>query len=99
MNIKAFFQKYNLDASKVDILESEKVYKVDGKDTTDKILYLSFPEEIGDTGQDYLVMSRTLANKVRANKEELRKAQATETEEGWGLICAATVKVIGTISL
>lgn len=99
MNIKSFFQKYNLD-TKVDILESSKTYKDrDGKATTENILYLSFDSEIGDTGQDYLVMSRTLASKVREDNQELAKAQVTETEEGWGLICAATVKVLGTISL
>lgn len=93
MNIKDFFEKNGLNTKGIEILQSEKCYK----GTTENILYLSLDDEVD--GQDYLVMSRTLAGKVRENTAELATASVTKTEEGWGLICHSTVTVLDTISL
>lgn len=93
MNIKDFFKKNNLNTENVEILQSEKCYQ----GTTEPILYLSLDDEVDN--QDYLVMSRTLASKVREDIGELAKASVSKTEQGWGLICHSTVTVLGTISL
>lgn len=93
MNIKDFFKRNNLNTENVEILQSEKCYK----GTTENILYLSLDSEVD--GQDYLVMSKTLASKVREDIGELATASVSKTEQGWGLICHSTVTVLGTISL
>ncbi len=93
MNIKDFFKRNNLNTENVEILQSEKTYQ----GTTENILYLSLDGEVD--GQDYLVLSRTLASKVREDLGELASASVSKTEQGWGLICHSTVTVLGTISL
>lgn len=93
MNIKDFFCKNGLNTEGVEVLQSEKTYQ----GTTEPILYLSLESEVD--GQDYLVMSRTLAEKVREDLGELAKASVSHTDQGWGLICHSTVTVLGTISL
>lgn len=93
MNIKDFFKKNGLNTESVEVLQSEKTYQ----GTTEPILYLSLDGEVD--GQDYLVMSRTLASKVREDLGELATASVSKTEQGWGLICHSTVTVLGTISL
>lgn len=92
MNIKEFFEKHHLSTN-IEVLQSEKPYK----GTEENILYLQLDEEVD--GQDYLVMSRTLAAKVREDLDELKTASVTKTEEGWGLICHSKVTSLGTISL
>ena len=63
MTIKEFFSKNNLQKN-LDILESSKTYKdADGKTTSEKILYINLSADVD--GQDYLVLSRNLAKKVR----------------------------------
>ena len=63
MSIKEFFSKNNLQKN-LDILESSKTYKDgDGKTTSEKILYINLSDDVD--GQDYLVLSRNLAKKVR----------------------------------
>lgn len=97
MTIKQFFDKHGLQKD-FNIFESSKTYKdANGKTTSEKILYINLSADVD--GQDYLVLSRNLAKKVRENKDELAKAQVQSTEFGWGLICASTVKVFGSISL
>ena len=97
MTIKEFFSKHGLQKN-LDIYESSKTYKdADGKTTSEKILYINLSADVD--GQDYLVLSRNLAKKVRENQDELTKAQVQSTEFGWGLICASTVKVLGSVSL
>ena len=97
MTIKEFFNKHGLQKN-LDILESSKTYKdADGKTTSEKILYINLSGDVD--GQDYLVLSRNLAKKVRENQDELTKAQVQSTEFGWGLICASTVKVFGEVTL
>lgn len=97
MSIKQFFDKHDLQKD-FNIFESSKTYKdANGKTTSEKILYINLSADVD--GQDYLVLSRNLAKKVRENKDELTKAQVQSTEFGWGLICASTVKVFGSVSL
>ena len=97
MTIKEFFSKNNLQKN-LDILESSKTYKdADGKTTSEKILYINLSGDVD--GQDYLVLSRNLAKKVRKDANEITKAQVQSTEFGWGLICASTVTVLGSVSL
>lgn len=97
MTINQFFDKYDLQKN-FNIYESSKTYKdADGKTTSEKILYINLSADVD--GQDYLVLSRNLAKKVRENQDELTKAQVQSTEFGWGLICASTVKVFGTVTL
>lgn len=97
MSIKQFFDKHDLQKD-FNIYESSKTYKdANGKTTSEKILYINLSADVD--GQDYLVLSRNLAKKVRENKDELTKAQVQSTEFGWGLICASTVKVLGSVSL
>ena len=97
MTIKEFFSKHGLQKN-LDIYESSKTYKdADGKTTSEKILYINLSDDVD--GQDYLVLSRNLAKKVRKNQTELTKAQVQSTEFGWGLICASTVKVLGSVYL
>lgn len=97
MTIKQFFDKHDLQKD-FNIYESEKTYKdANGKTTSEKILYINLSADVD--GQDYLVLSRNLAKKVRENQDELTKAQVQSTEFGWGLICASTVKVFGSVSL
>lgn len=97
MTIKQFFDKYGLQKD-FNIYESSKTYKdADGKTTSEKILYINLSDDVD--GQDYLVLSKNLAKKVRKDKKELNKAQVQSTEFGWGLICASTVKVFGSVSL
>lgn len=97
MTIKQFFDKHDLQKD-FNIYESSKTYKdANGKTTSEKILYINLSADVD--GQDYLVLSRNLAKKVRENKDELTKAQVQSTEFGWGLICASTVKVFGSVSL
>lgn len=97
MTIKQFFDKHDLQKD-FNIYESSKTYKdANGKTTSEKILYINLSADVD--GQDYLVLSRNLAKKVRENQDELTKAQVQSTEFGWGLICASTVKVLGSVSL
>lgn len=97
MSIKQFFDKHDLQKD-FNIFESSKTYKdANGKTTSEKILYINLSADVD--GQDYLVLSRNLAKKVRENQDELTKAQVQSTEFGWGLICASTVKVFGSVSL
>lgn len=97
MTINQFFDKYGLQKN-FNIYESSKTYKnANGKTTSEKILYINLSADVD--GQDYLVLSRNLAKKVRENQDELTKAQVQSTEFGWGLICASTVKVFGTVTL
>ena len=97
MTIKEFFSKHGLQKD-FNIYESSKTYKdADGKTTSEKILYINLSDDVD--GQDYLVLSRNLAKKVRKNQNELTKAQVQSTEFGWGLICASTVKVLGSVYL
>ena len=97
MTIKEFFNKYDLQKN-FNICESSKTYKdANGKTTSEKILYINLSDDVD--GQDYLVLSRNLAKKVRKNQNELTKAQVQSTEFGWGLICASTVKVLGSVYL
>lgn len=97
MTIGEFFDKNNLQKN-LKIFESSKTYRdANGKTTSEKILYINLSADVD--GQDYLVLSRNLAKKVRENQDELTKAQVQSTEFGWGLICASTVKVFGTVTL
>ena len=93
MTIKQFFEKFDLNTTGIKIKQSEKTYK----GTTDNILFITLDKEVD--GQDYLVMSHNLAAKVADDKSALASASATHTDEGWGLICASTVTVIGSIDL
>lgn len=93
MTIKQFFEKFNLNTKGIEIKQSEKTYK----GTTDNILFITLENEVD--GQDYLVMSHNLATKVATDPSALASASATHTDEGWGLICASTVTVLGSIDL
>ena len=97
MTIGEFFDKHDLQKN-LKIFESEKTYKdANGKTTSEKILYINLSADVD--GQDYLVLSRNLAKKVRKDANEITKAQVQSTEFGWGLICASTVKVFGEVTL
>ena len=97
MTIKEFFDENNLQKN-LKIFESSKTYKdAKGKTTSEKILYINLSADVD--GQDYLVLSRNLAKKVRKDQDELLKAQVQSTEFGWGLICASTVKLFGEVTL
>lgn len=85
--IKDFFTKHNLSTTNVKILRSEKCYK----NTTEKILFINLEKKID--GQDFLVMSRRLANKVRENPNELKNAAVIKTEVGWGLISRTSFNI------
>ena len=50
-------------------------------------------------GQDYLVMSATLAAKYLEDKSILKSCQVQKSAEGWGLIMPATCEVVETVEL
>lgn len=93
MTIQNFFKHFGLSTKGIQIKQSEKTYQ----GTTDHILFITLDEEV--SGQDYLVMSHSLAIKVADDPSVLSTASVTHTEQGWGLICASTVTVLGTVDL
>ena len=93
MDIKDFFRNYGLRTSNIEVKQSSNCYA----GTDDPILYINLDKEVD--GQDYLVMSHTLATKVAQDINELTSASVTCTEAGWGLISHSTVTVLGTVSL
>ena len=93
MTIQEFFKKFDLSTTGIQVKQSEKTYQ----GTTDHILFITLDEEVD--GQDYLVMSHNLATKVASDTSVLSTASVTHTEQGWGLICASTITVLGTVDL
>ena len=93
MTIQDFFKKFNLNTAGIQIKQSSKTYQ----GTEDPILFITLDEEVD--GQDYLVMSHNLATKVASDTSVLSTASVTHTEQGWGLICASTITVLGTVDL
>lgn len=66
-----------------------------GTDT--KITWIQLPQVVD--GQDYLVMSATLAANFAKDQKILAKAQVKLTEEGWGLVMPASCVDLGEIEL
>lgn len=93
MKIKQFFEENNLNL-KIEINQSERKNYEGSKDP---ILYLSLERPVD--GQDYLVLSHSLATKVQKDPSAIKEADAKLTEFGWGLICRAQVTTIATVEL
>lgn len=93
MTLKSFLEENGITTTGIEIKKTEKTYS----GTSVQIMYINLPKYVD--GQDYLVFSRHLAEKVLDDKSFLKKAEAKKTTEGWGLICPTTVEVFATIDL
>lgn len=78
-----FIIDYGINLAKCKLCFSEKQYY---KGTNVHIHYIDLDKSVD--GQDFLVLSRTLAMKYLEKNDihVLKDADATKTEEGWGLI-------------
>lgn len=90
MTLKQFCSKYGLDKP-----AAKRSLKNNYQGTETKITWLTLSDEVD--GQDYLVMSATLAAAFEADKSILKTAQVQKTDEGWGLIMPATCEDLGEI--
>ena len=94
MTFKQFIENFNVDIEQCSVNESETQYY---EGTTDPVMWIGLDKPID--GQDWLVLSHTLASKVRENQAELAKCDAKlDPDHGWGLICHSTVKSLGSLS-
>lgn len=90
MTLKQFCSNHGLDKP---FAKRSKENNYKGSDQ--KIIWLSLSNEVD--GQDYLVMSATLAAAFENDKSILKSAQVQKTSEGWGLVMPATCEDLGEI--
>lgn len=90
MTLKQFCSNHGLEKPSAK-RSKEKNYQ----GTNQKIIWLTLSDEVD--GQDYLVMSATLAAAFEADKSILKTAQVQKTEEGWGIVMPATCEDLGEI--
>lgn len=97
MNFVEFAKKYKL-SPEVELCESEtKEYK----GTSTPVQYTILAEPIKETGQNYMVLSKGLAEALNNEELQLSEAEATFDEDlqVWGLIRPTHHKVLKKIKL
>lgn len=90
MTLKQFCSNHGLDKP-----VAKRSLQNNYKGTETKITWLALSNEV--EGQDYLVMSATLAAAFETDKSILKTAQVQKTSEGWGLIMPASCENLGEI--
>ena len=93
MNIVQFFQENELDKA-IKLRESKNVYD----DSETPIVYIRLNKAL-TTGQEHLVLSRSLAEDIAASKLTIKDAEVSFSNGVYGLIRPDTSKVIATVEL
>lgn len=93
MNIVKFFQSNDLGDT-VEIRESKNVYE----DSETPIAYIRLNQALS-TGQEHLVLSRSLAEDLAAGKLTIADAEVSLSNGVYGLIRPDTSRVIATVKL
>lgn len=94
MTFKQFIENFGIDVERCSVNQSEtQCYE----GSSDPVMWIGLNQPVD--GQDWLVLSHTLATKVAQDKAEIAKADVKlDPDHGWGLICHSTVKSLGSLS-
>lgn len=101
-SLKNFLDANGIDIKKCSVEQSKKSFYTDSQTkqpTTTHIVWLQLPSQPVGFDQDYLVLSRTLAESVLKKETKLSDAQVVNDDQGCGLIMPKDVTVLDLTDL